>query len=366
MVSLNLKEKKKANPPQRKIFFLTLIFSLIGLVSIADASSPLAQKEFSDKFFFVKQQAIWLVIGMFSLLLFSRVNYLFWKKIATYLFIFNLILLVLVFIPGVGAKFLGAKRWIVLGVFSFQPSEILKLSLVAYLAKLCTQNKKTFIYFIPIVVSAILIMLQPDLGTTLIIVGTGLIQLLVSGISLKAFSSSIVLGMLALLVSVLTSSYRRERLISFLKLMEDPLKSSYHIRQILFALGSGGLLGVGLGQSRQKYLFLPETATDSIFAVIAEEIGFIGASFLILLFIYYIHNISEVVVKAPDSFSRIFSAGIMSIISLQIILNVGSIVSIFPLTGVPLPFISYGGSSLVTLLTGCGVLLNISRYAKEK
>lgn len=348
-----------------KLLVLSLILAVVGLVAIADASAPLAEREFSDRFFFVKQQASWALIGVFFLFLFMKVKYTFWEKVAKLLFALNLVLLLAVFIPGVGTELLGAKRWIFIGPISIQPSEFLKLTMAAYLAKVASKDGKTAAYLVPIIIASILIMLQPDLGTTIVLVGMGFTQLFVSGVGLLTIFLSGIFGSLAVIFAIITSPYRKERLLTFLEATRDPLGSSYHIRQILLALGSGGLFGVGLGQSRQKYLFLPETATDSIFAVIAEEVGFVGTSILIAAFAYLVIRGVKIAKKAPDKFSQIMAVGVITWIGGQALLNIGSMVALVPLTGIPLPFISYGGSSLVATLAGIGVLLNISKHAKE-
>jgi cell division protein FtsW len=299
------------------------------------------------------------------MLVVSRIKYLFWQKIATPFFLISLIGLFLVFIPGLGINVLGASRWIDLGLFSFQPSEIIKLTLAIYLAKVYSKDMSSASYFVPVIVVAGLVMLQPDLGTTSIIVGLSMMQIFASGINLIRFAGAGIVGFLITLVLIMTSSYRRERLMTFLKISQDPLDEGYHIRQILLALGSGGFWGVGLGQSRQKFLFLPETATDSIFAVIAEEIGFIGSFIFISLFVFLIYRGIVIAKKAPDKFSFLLAVGIISWIAVQTFLNIASMVALVPLTGIPLPFISYGGTSLVITLVGVGILLNISKYAKN-
>jgi cell division protein FtsW len=227
-------------------------------------------------------------------------------------------------------------------------------------------NKKMLAYFIPLVFVAVLIMLEPDLGTTVVIVATGLVQVFVSGVNIFYFLGSLVVGFLASVLLILTSEYRQARLTTFLTQTHDPLGKSYHIRQVLLSLGLGGIFGTGLGASRQKYLFLPEAATDSIFAVIAEEMGFVGASILIFLFFYFALRAYRISFTAPDKFSKIFALGLTSWIVIQTLLNLGSMLALVPLTGVPLPFISYGGTSLIMTLSVTGILLNISRYAEQK
>jgi cell division protein FtsW len=283
--------------------------------------------------------------------------------VAIPLFLINLGLLILVLIPGIGVKVLGARRWISLGSYYFQPSEMMKLSLTLFLAKYISTRPASLKYFLPLVLVAGLIMLEPDLGTTLVISLAAMAQIFISAINLSQFFLVSLVGLAATIGLILISPYRKERLLSFLQQTQDPLGRSYHIRQILLALGSGGIFGVGLGQSRQKFLFLPESATDSIFAVIAEEVGFFGAIALVSLFAFFIFRCFRITRKAPDDFGRILGIGLTTWLGGQIFLNIGSMVALFPITGIPLPFISYGGSSLVTVLLACGILLNISKYA---
>jgi len=211
----------------------------------------------------------------------------------------------------------------------------------------------------------VLIMFQPDLGTALVVGGTAMTQIFVSGISIFYFLGALLIGILASFVLIITSTYRRDRLMTFLEQTHDPLGKSYHIRQVLLALGSGGLFGVGLGASRQKYLFLPEAATDSIFAVVAEEVGFIGALIILFLFVAFIIRGLKIANNAPDKFSQLLATGIVAWIGVQIFLNIGSMVALTPLTGVPLPFFSYGGSALTMVLVAAGILLNISKHGKS-
>lgn len=365
MRKIRLKKQKKS--VDRKLLVLSLTLTFLGLIAVADASAPVALINFSDKFYFVKQQAVWGALGIGLLFLFSKVSYKVWKRIATPFFIVSSIALLAVLVPVFGSKTLGARRWIFIGSVSFQPSEFVKLALAVYFAKLASKNKKLLSYFLPLGLVALLIMLQPDLGTTIVIAGIGLVQIFVSGINLIHFTGAVIGGGLVSLLLILTSDYRRDRLLTFLQVTQDPLGKSYHIRQALFALGTGGLFGVGLGQSKQKYLFLPEAATDSIFAVIAEEVGFIGASMLILLFTIFVFRAIRIAKNAPDKFSQILAVGIVAWIGGQAFINIASMVALVPLTGIPLPFFSYGGSSLTSVLLATGILLNISRHeAKTK
>lgn len=335
----------------------------MGLVAVADASAIQALNNYGDKLFLFKQQLISAGVGIVALLVVSKINYKFWEKVATPFFLFTLVLLLVVLLPNLGFKALGARRWIDLGFFNFQPSELIKISLALFLAKVASKDKNALSYFLPLALVAGLIMFQPDLGTTLVIVIMGLSQIFVSNVSLFYFAGALISGFLGTLGLILISPYRKERLLTFLQMERDPLGASYHIRQVLLGLGSGGIFGVGLGSSRQKYLFLPEASTDSIFAVIAEELGLIGAVSVIMLFVFFVFKGLTIAKNAPDSFSKVLATGITAWIGGQAFLNIASMVALVPLTGIPLPFISYGGSSLVTILTACGILLNIGKHS---
>lgn len=351
----------------KQLFYLILILVTIGLVFIADISAPQALNFFGDKFHFLKQQVVWAGIGIAAMIVVSNINYNFWKKIATPFFGISVLLLVAVLIPAISLHALGARRWISIGSVNFQPSEVVKLALALYLAKVSDSNiKKPLAFFLPLALVCGLIMLQPDLGTTLVVGFIGIIQIFVAGVPIVYFLGSLAVGIIGVVILIITSPYRRDRLMTFLQVGADPLGKEYHIRQILLAIGSGGLFGLGIGQSKQKYLFLPEASTDSIFAAIAEELGFIGSLVLILLFAYFLYRAFKIVKNAPDQFSKILSLGIVAWIGGQIILNISAMTALTPLTGIPLPFFSYGGTSLSMILASCGILLNISRYANTK
>lgn len=347
----------------RSIIVYTLILTFVGLLAVADASAPLALRQFGDRFFFIKQQLIAFGVGLVLMTAFSFIDYRVWKKYATVIFLLSIILLVLVLIPSFGAKFLGARRWLVIGPFNFQPSEFAKLALCIYIASVSSSGKKISSYFAPIVLASILIMLQPDLGTTLVLVSIGMVQMFASGVNFLHYFVFAILGVLSSILLVLTSEYRRNRLMSFIKHTQNS-ELSYHIKQVLLAIGSGGLFGVGLGQSRQKFLFVPESASDSIFAIIAEEAGFVRTSLLILVFALLVVLILRMSYGVDDKFAKIFSVGVSSWIGMQTVLNIFSMLAVVPITGVPLPFISYGGTSLVMILVAVGILVSISRYAK--
>lgn len=366
----NLKRKNSSveiNTIDKPFFYLVLSLVVVGLIFIADISAPQSLNIFGNKFEFLKNQLIWASIGIVAMIIVSKIDYRLWKKLAVPLFIVSITLLIAVLIPGLSLKALGARRWISIGPINFQPSEIIKLTLAIYLAKVAESKlNNPLAFFIPLGLTAGLIMLQPDLGTTLVVAFIGLTQIFVAGIPMAYFLSSFLLGIVAVVVLILTSPYRRDRLMTFLQVGSDPLGKEYHIRQILLAIGSGGLFGLGIGQSKQKYLFLPEASTDSIFAAIAEEIGFLGSLALIFAFIFFVYKAYKISINAPDQFSKVLGIGLTSWIGGQMILNIAAMTALAPLTGIPLPFFSYGGTSLSMILISCGILLNISRYGNTK
>ena len=348
------------------LMFLVIALTGLGIVAIADVSAPQSLNNFGDKFFLLKEQAVSAAVGLVAFFVFSRVKYTFWEKTAVPLFFVSVGLLILVMVQKFGFSALGATRWIKLGPVNFQPSEVVKFALCIYLAKVAEKDKKPLAYFLPLLAIAGLVMLQPDLGTTLVIGIIGFSQIFVAGVKFLYVAFAAIAAAIGALALIFTSPYRKARVLTFFESTTDPLGQSYHIRQILLALGSGGLFGKGLGASRQKYLFLPEASTDSIFAVIAEELGLVGGLAIIFLFILFIIKGLKIAKNAPDKFSSVLAVGISAWIGGQAFLNIGSMVSLVPLTGIPLPFISYGGSSLVMVLSACGILLNISKFTNNE
>jgi cell division protein FtsW len=357
---------KQTKSVDRNFLFLVLAFVVIGIIAVADVSAPQALNTYGDKFYLLKLQLGWTGIGLTAFFITSKIKYTFWEKVATPFFLISLIFLLVVLLPHFSFSALGARRWISLGLINFQPSELIKFAICLYLAKVASHGKGILSYLAPLVVVSVLIMLQPDLGTTLVVLAIGLSQIFVSDVNLFYLGGALGLGAVITTLLVLFSPYRKERLMTFLQMTEDPLGKSYHITQVLLALGSGGIFGVGLGASRQKYLFLPEASTDSIFAVIAEELGLIGATVIVILFGYFVIRSLKIAKNAPDIFSRVLATGIAAWVGGQAFLNIASMVSLVPLTGIPLPFISYGGSSLVMILAACGILLNISKYVTHE
>lgn len=349
-----------------KIFLSILIgILLFGIFMVFNSSYVVASQVFKDKFHFLKLQSFWAFLGLISMIFSSKINYHFWKKVSFPVYLLSLILLFLVLIPKIGLEIQGGRRWLGIGEFTFQPSEIAKISLILYLASLMEKRKdfKKFIFIS--FLTAILVILEPNLSTALILLTSSFIVYFLSGANFWELFLILVSVVLLVIGLIILAPYRLSRLKVFLNPQFDPEGASYHLRQILIALGSGGIFGRGLGQSRQKFLFLPETFSDSIFAIIGEELGFLGS--LIFLGFYWLLIVRglKISMAAPDKFGQMIGAGLVSLVFVQSFLNLGSMLSLIPLTGVPLPFISYGGSSLVVLLFGMGILLNISKFRTE-
>lgn len=343
------------------ITVLSAVISFIGLVFVYNASVVEAFNDFNDRYYFAKQQLVWLGFGLTVYFLISRVNPKHFKKISLPLFIFSLLTMILVLIPGVGLRLQGARRWISLGFFSFQPSELLKTSLVVYLATWLETPKEIKKFAVLLVVCLGLIMLQPDLGSAVIVAVLSFGLFYLSGSAIKEIVLSFACLIAGVAILIFVSPYRFERVKTFLDPISDPLGRSYHINQVLIGLGSGGLSGVGLGRSRQKYSYLPEATTDSIFTIVGEELGFIGGVLLITLLLSLSLLAFRVASNAHDQYNRLLAAGIALLFSTQTFVNLASMVAIIPLTGVPLPLISYGGSSLITTLLALGILAAVAR-----
>lgn len=344
-----------------QISVLALVFTVLGVASVANTSAPMATVNFSDPLFFTRQHIIWAIIGIVAMFVSSRISPNWWIRNAPFFYVCSVVLLVLVLIPGIGSNFLGARRWILLGPFSLQPSEVVKLTTCLYFAYLAQTKANIKKYVFALFVSSALIMLQPDLGTTIVVGTISIAQILLSGFPLMQIGLISLAGVFSAFILALTSDYRRERIITFLTHASDIEGDAYHIRQVLLAIGSGGLFGVGIGQSRQKQLFIPETATDSVFAIIAEEIGFVGVTILLVLFLYFVLRALRIARNAKTLSHSVLAGGISVWIGSQIFLNIASMTVLTPMTGIPLPFFSYGGSALTMILIGVGILLSISR-----
>jgi cell division protein FtsW len=303
-----------------------------------------------------------------------NIDYHILRKIAVPALVLSVLLLLLVFIPGIGSSFLGGNRWINVAGFVFQPSELVKLTFIIYLSSWLIAQKErrqvqdhhTMVQFLVLVaVITGLVVLQPDMGTMSIIAIISLIIYFTSGARMKYIATLIGSGISFFLLLILVAPYRAGRLTIFLHPGTDVRGLGYHIQQSLIAIGSGGFFGVGFGKSRQKFNYLPESATDSIYAVIAEELGFIFAMAIIATFIFLFIRGLRIARNSPDDFGKLLVTGIMSWLSVQALMNIAALSSLIPLTGIPLPFFSYGGSSLIITLAAVGVVLNVSRQSKR-
>lgn len=354
----------------KKIDFFLLsavaFLTLFGLFMLYDASSFVAFRDFSDKYHYIKEQVFWAFLGIIALFLFSKFDYHKFYNLAIPILIAAILLLVLVFVPGLGVTLLGAHRWIDIGFITLQPSELVKLALAIYLAAWFSSKERGRLWAFLLLLSVILVlvMLEPDMGTAVIILFEAITIYFLSGARILYFAVLLPIITLAGLILVKLEPYRAARLATFLNFNQDIGSSSYHVRQILIALGSGGLTGVGFGNSLQKYAYLPENTTDSIFAIIAEELGFLGTCFIILVYISIIWRGFYIAINAKDTFGKLLAGGITTFLAGQVLINLSAQTALLPLTGIPLPFISYGGSALIISLSAVGILLNIGKQGK--
>ncbi|HEX2282836.1 MAG TPA: putative lipid II flippase FtsW [Thermomicrobiales bacterium] len=347
---------------------------MFGLVMVYSSSFGLAISEGGSRYEYLIRQAIYTAIGTVGLLVAMRIDYHRMRDLAFPAMIATLgVLAALVFVPGVGTEIYGAKSWIFVGPVSIQPSEAAKLALVLYLASwLCGKGTRVRSFSYGMVQFAIvmglligLVMLQPDLGTSILLATVGMAMFFVAGANLVQFVSSVLAGGSIFLALALSASYRRDRLLLFLDPESDLRNLGWQLFQARLALGSGGLFGLGLGASRQKFSWLPAPHNDAIFAVIGEELGLVGCFFLLMLFGALGIRGYRIAKRAPDAFGALIAVGITTWLIFQAMFNIGGVVTAIPFTGIPMPFVSYGGSSLIVAMTAMGVLLNVSRQTVE-
>lgn len=354
------------------LIIITLTLLAVGLIMVYSASAIWANFKFDDSLFFAKRQLLFAGIGVIAMFFIMNIDYWTWKSWAKMILIICFVLLVLVLIPGIGMERNGSRSWIGVGAFSIQPSEFIKLAMIAFLAKFLSEQqkhittlKKGLIPSLALVFLAFgMIMLQPDLGTGTVMLGTCIIMIFIAGARILHFVMLGLLGVAGFIALILSAPYRMARITSFLDPWQDPQGTGFQIIQSLFAIGPGGLFGLGLGESRQKFFYLPEPQTDFIFAILAEELGFIGGTFVLLLFALLLWRGIRIALGAPDLFGSFLAVGIISMVAIQVMINIGVVTGLMPVTGITLPFLSYGGSSLTLMLMAIGVLLNISRYAR--
>ena len=358
--------------------FVGVLFILIffGFFMLASASAPVGFEKFNDSYYFIKHQLIFgLIPGLIACFLMSMIDYKLWRKYAFSLLIFSIILLILVFIPGIGADFGTSKSWINIFGISLQPAEIVKLTFLLYLAswlesrgrdRVGDLNEGLVPFLTTLGAIMFLMIMQPDIGTMIIIVLISLAVYFVAGAKISHMVYLAAAGLVGIFTLIKIAPYRAARFTVFLHPELDPQGIGYHINQAFLAIGSGGWFGKGFGLSRQKYQYLPEVMGDSIFAVLSEELGFVIATLTILAFIYLLFRGLKIALAANDYFARYVCVGIVFWFGFQAFVNIGAMVGLMPLTGVTLPFISYGGTSLVVNMAAAGLLINISRYIQKE
>jgi cell division protein FtsW len=344
-----------------------------GLLMIASAGSIYGDYRFDDAYYFFKQQIVGVVLGFIALFILQGTNYHFFRRWSLIFFIIAIGLLIAVMIPGLGISALGARRWIEVGGISFQPAEAVKLAMILYISAWCASKgvkriSDTMEGFVPFLIMlsciSFLIVLQPDVGTMVVVALTAVTIFFASGAHLKHIVTLFLLGASALAGLIVAAPYRLERFTTFLNPSADAQDSGYQIIQALIAIGSGGIAGLGLGASRQKALYLPEPVGDSIFAIIAEELGLWGSFLLLALFGIMLWRFVRIALQAPDVFGRLTTIGIGVWLIGQAMMNIAAITGIMPLTGIPLTFISFGGTAMIFSLAAIGIVLNISRYSR--
>lgn len=358
--------------------FLSAVAGLVvfGLLILTSASAPLAFERFGDSYYYIKHQLIFgLLPGIFLFIVFSLIDYTVWRKYSFLMLVISIILLVMVFIPGIGAEFGTAHSWIGFGDFSLQPSEIVKLTYLIYLASWLESRGHMRVgdlheglkpFLITLGAIMLLMILQPDIGTMSIIVMMSMAVYFVGGAQLSHVVGLGAAGIAGILFLIKIAPYRAARFTVFLHPEFDPQGIGYHINQAYLAIGSGGLFGKGFGLSRQKFQYLPEVMGDSIYAILSEELGFIFSVATVLLFFFLLKRGLLLASNCKDKFGKFLIVGVMSWVVIQAFFNIGAMVGLMPLTGVPLPFISYGGTSLMVTLAAMGLVANISRHVSVK
>jgi cell division protein FtsW len=364
---------RRAPMPRTVVVMLAAAFLLtgIGLVMVLSASSVSAYARYGTSFLFLKRQAVYAAVGTVALVLAARAPYRRWQRWSVPLLVVTVLLLGLALHPAIGSSRGGSSRWIQLGPFTMQPSEFAKLAMVVFAATILTRKWKRLdepvhlaLPLVPVLLVVCgLIILQRDLGTTTIVALSVFVMVFAAGVRLRylAFAGLVALGAGWLLV--VGEGYRKVRLLSFLHPWHDPTNTGYQLIQSLIGLGSGGLFGVGLGASRQKWMYIPNAHTDFIFSILGEELGLIGEMVVLVLFAVLVVAGIRIAARTTDTFGRLLASGIVGWIALQTLVNLGAVTGVLPVTGVPLPFVSFGGSSLIATMTAVGILANIGRTA---
>lgn len=359
----------------KSLSIAVLFLVIVGLVTIASAGVFYAETRFGDEYFFLKRQLIGVSVGLVAFFFCQWVDYSVWRRLALPFFVVTLAALVAVLLPGVGERIYGASRWLSIGPFSFQPSEMAKLSFILYLGAWFSRRERTSVgdfiedlvpFLIVLGFLGVLILNQPDTGTFGLIFLIALSVYFVAGAKISHLMGLVVAGCAALAVLIRIAPYRLQRFLVFMNPDFDPKGAGYQVNQALIAIGSGGMFGLGLGYSRQKFNYLPEPVTDSIFAVFAEEWGFVVSVCLILFFVFIAWHGLRIAKYARDDFGQYVATGIVSWIIFQAFVNIAAATALIPLTGIPLPFVSYGGTSIVFLMAAMGILIRIGKDSTLK
>ncbi len=351
------------------LFFAVLLIGVFGMIMIYSASSIWAEYRFHDAFKFVKAQAVFFLVGIILINVISKIDYHLYLKYSNKILAICFLLLVLVLIPGIGTIRNGSRSWFGLGGFGIQPSEFAKIGLIIYTAKYLSKHqremrdiKKGVLPILMVIgVFFLLIMLEPDFGTAMVIVLTLVCMIFVSGVKISFFVKMGLLGILGIVALIIVAPYRMARIVSFLNPWTDPLGSGFQIIQSLYAIGPGGLLGQGFLNSHQKHFYLPEPQTDFIFSIISEEFGFLGVLIVVSFFFFIFYRTLKISMSTNDAFGKYLSFGLSFGIIIQAVLNLCVVIGLIPVTGVTLPFLSYGGSSLLVSMASIGIILNISK-----
>lgn len=357
------------NKIDRVLLISVILMSIFGIIMIYSSSSIWAEYKFNDPFRYLKFQSIFFIICTIIMLIISKIDVKIFKEKSNSILLICFILLALVLIPGIGVIRNGSRSWFGVGSLGIQPSEFAKVGLIIFVAKYLSNNQRDIkkivrgvfpILFI-IGVFFLLIMLEPDFGTGIIMVSTLVVMLFISGVRLSFFMNVGVVGLIGITALIAVAPYRLARIVSFLNPWSDPLGSGFQIIQSLYAIGPGGLLGFGFGNSIQKHFYLPEPQTDFIFSIISEEFGFLGVLIVTSFFLLIFYRSLKIALKTTDLFSKYLVFGLIFGIMFQASLNLAVVVGLIPVTGVTLPFLSYGGSSLLVSMISIGMILNVSK-----
>lgn len=371
-LSLLLLGSRRQHAPDYVLIAIAAVIVIFGLIMLSSATSAFAYVKYKDSYYFFKNQFFGVLMGLVGFYFFSTIDYHFWKRYAFGMMVVSVVLLLLVFIPGLRAEWGTARSWINIFGFSLQPSEFVKITFLMYLAAwLETRGKDlhdlaqgTMPFLIVLGVIGALMLLQPDFGTLSIIGLTAMIVYFVGGGNIKHILVIGLIGVLALSIMLKIKPYQADRFRCFIESGYSADKACYQVNQALIAVGSGGFWGRGLGASRQKFMYLPEVSGDAIFPIIGEEVGFIFSAALILLFCALYYRGYLIGRSSPDRYGKILAIGLSSWLGLQAIINIGGMLNIMPMTGVPLPLVSYGGSAILAAMCGVGLLVNISKHTK--